>query len=55
MKLESDKLSMLTNLMNTSLGYFEIEKYKIMKYKMYCDYMKNFCKLNTPTVNQVNL
>jgi len=52
MEAESEKLVAITNLMNISLGYFEIEKYKITKYKMYCDYLKTFCRAKAPTIKK---
>ena len=52
MEAESEKLVAITNLMNISLGYFEIEKYKITKYKMYCDYLKTFCRAKALTIKK---
>ncbi len=44
---------MLINLMNANIGYFEIEKFKVNKYKAYCETMKNFCRLHSPAVSKV--
>jgi len=44
---------MLINLMNANIGYFEIEKYKVNKYKMYCDTLKTFCKFHSPLISKV--
>eukprot|EP00831_Metopus_contortus_P073686 TRINITY_DN67217_c0_g1_i1.p2 TRINITY_DN67217_c0_g1~~TRINITY_DN67217_c0_g1_i1.p2 ORF type:complete len:166 (+),score=28.65 TRINITY_DN67217_c0_g1_i1:166-663(+) len=50
---ECSRLDLLINLMNANIGYFEIEKYKITKYRMYCEMLKSFCKLHSPMLRKV--
>ena len=34
--------------MNASIGYLEIKKFKMRKYKAYCGAIKEFCQYHAP-------